>query len=284
MRMTPLRRGLRRAGAGDALARAARHLLPDAVRRALPRPCSGRSATSSTRPTAGAQRLLIFAAINLLVCLPLHWFGLARRETERHAGTARMSQPVRGAGGRRRSKARPAPSPWCCSALIVAASAVVFGAMAVHLVPILEATGLVGGAAVSIASLKGVAQVAGRIWDLTLARKWHPIDVGRVSVALHAALVPRADARRRQLLAGARLHAAVRHLQRPRHHHARRGSAGPVRRQGLRRGAGHSGNALSAAGGRRAGRLRPRRRALRLLRRPRPSCWAPGLFRSSAWR
>ena len=23
----------------------------------------------------------------------------------------------------------------------------------------------------------------GRIWDLTLARKWHPIDVGRVSVA-----------------------------------------------------------------------------------------------------
>ena len=28
-----------------------------------------------------------------------------------------------------------------------------------------------------------MAQVVGRIWDLTLARKWHPIDVGRVSVA-----------------------------------------------------------------------------------------------------
>jgi predicted MFS family arabinose efflux permease len=67
--------------------------------------------------------------------------------------------------------------------LIVAASAVVFGAMAVHLVPVLEATGLAAGAAVFIASLKGVAQVVGRIWDLTLARKWHPIDVGRVSVA-----------------------------------------------------------------------------------------------------
>jgi len=25
--------------------------------------------------------LLIFAAINLLVCLPLHWIGLARRES-----------------------------------------------------------------------------------------------------------------------------------------------------------------------------------------------------------
>jgi hypothetical protein len=67
--------------------------------------------------------------------------------------------------------------------LIVAASAVVFGALAVHLVPLLEAAGLAGAVAVTIASLKGVAQVAGRIWDLTLARKWHPIDVGRVSVA-----------------------------------------------------------------------------------------------------
>jgi predicted MFS family arabinose efflux permease len=50
-------------------------------------------------------------------------------------------------------------------------------------VPILEATGMAAAAAVLLASLKGVAQVAGRIWDLTLARKWHPIDVGRVSIA-----------------------------------------------------------------------------------------------------
>jgi predicted MFS family arabinose efflux permease len=68
--------------------------------------------------------------------------------------------------------------------LIVAASAIVFGAMAAHLVPVLEASGLAAAAAVWIASLKGVAQVAGRIWDLTLARKWHPIDVGRVSIAV----------------------------------------------------------------------------------------------------
>ena len=67
--------------------------------------------------------------------------------------------------------------------LIVAASAVVFGALAVHLVPILEATGLAAASAVLLASLKGVAQVVGRVWDLTLARAWHPIDVGRVSIA-----------------------------------------------------------------------------------------------------
>ena len=59
--------------------------------------------------------LLVFAAINLLVCLPLHWFGLARRETR---GGLRRSQPTPApqAPPIRRSRARPAPSPWCCSA------------------------------------------------------------------------------------------------------------------------------------------------------------------------
>ena len=125
--------------------------------------------------------LLIFAAINLLVCLPLHWLGLARRETEAHAvqvsaaagPAATPEAPLEGAA---RSIAM------VLFGLIVAASALVIGALAVHLVPILEAAGLAGGVAVTIASLKGVAQVAGRIWDLTLVRSWHPIDVGRVSV------------------------------------------------------------------------------------------------------
>jgi predicted MFS family arabinose efflux permease len=126
--------------------------------------------------------LLIFAAINLAACLPLNWLGLARRETAEQAERARVSD----------SAAAPTGAPLEGAArtiamvlfsIIVAASAVVFGAMAVHLVPVLEATGLAAAAAVFIASLKGVAQVVGRIWDLTLARKWHPIDVGRVSVA-----------------------------------------------------------------------------------------------------
>jgi len=125
--------------------------------------------------------LLIFAAINLLVCLPLHWLGLARRETAAHAEQARSSDASAAPTG------PPLEGPargvaMALFSLIVAASAVVFGALAVHLVPILEATGLAAAAAVFIASLKGVAQVVGRIWDLTLARRWHPIDVGRVSV------------------------------------------------------------------------------------------------------
>jgi MFS family permease len=127
--------------------------------------------------------LLIFAAINLVLCLPLHWFGLARRETAAEAeqgksadaATAPMGPPLEGVA---RTIAMVLFS------VIVAASAIVIGALAVHLVPILEATGLAAATAVFVASLKGAAQVAGRIWDLMLARRWHPVDVGRVSIVL----------------------------------------------------------------------------------------------------
>ncbi len=126
--------------------------------------------------------LLIFAAINLLLCLPLHWLGLARCESPEQAEYARAT------GNDTQHSGRPLEGSARTIAMVLfgaigAASAVVFGAMAVHLVPILEATGLGAAAAVFIASLKGVAQVTGRIWDLTLARKWHPLDVGRVSIA-----------------------------------------------------------------------------------------------------
>ena len=104
--------------------------------------------------------LLIFAAINLCVCLPLHWIGLARRENQAQAEVAAATAPASAAA------APPLEGPARMLAmllfgLIVAASAIVFGAMAAHLVPVLEASGLAAVAAVWIASLKGVAQVAG---------------------------------------------------------------------------------------------------------------------------
>jgi predicted MFS family arabinose efflux permease len=127
--------------------------------------------------------LVIFAAINLLLCLPLNWMGLAKRESPLQAQQADAPTAASARG------AAPLEGPARTIAMllfgaIVAASAIVFGAMAAHLVPVLEASGLASATAVWIASLKGVAQVAGRIWDLTFARKWHPIDVGRVAIAV----------------------------------------------------------------------------------------------------
>jgi MFS family permease len=144
--------------------------------------------------------LLVFAVINLLVCLPLHVLGLARRETPKQAEYARATGNAETQHAGRPLEGSTRTLAMVLFGAVAGASAVVIGALAVHLVPILEASRLVlpghlmpvvemlglggAGAAVLIASLKGVAQVGGRIWDLTMARRWHPLDVGRVSVAL----------------------------------------------------------------------------------------------------
>jgi predicted MFS family arabinose efflux permease len=126
--------------------------------------------------------LLVFAAVNLAICLPLHWVGLARRESADEAASAATPDP----------KAAPADPPLEGAArtigmvlfgLIGAASATVFGAMAVHLVPVLEATGLTLATAVFLASLKGFAQVAGRVWEIVLGRNLKPVNLGRISIA-----------------------------------------------------------------------------------------------------
>jgi MFS family permease len=127
--------------------------------------------------------LLIYAALNLLVCLPLHWYGLSRRE----AATATE------AGDSKASPAKPADPPLegtgrvigiALFAGIMSINSFVFGALSIHLVPVLEATGLAAAAAVWLASLKGVAQVGGRIVEMTWWRNLHPLSVARIALSL----------------------------------------------------------------------------------------------------
>lgn len=126
--------------------------------------------------------LIVFALINICLTLPLTLFALRWREE------APATAAADAAGTQAGSAAQPLEGPARLVAMtlfgiIVALSAVVFGAMAVHLVPVLEASGLAAATAVFLASLKGFAQVGGRIWDLAFARNWHALDVGRVSIA-----------------------------------------------------------------------------------------------------
>jgi hypothetical protein len=69
-------------------------------------------------------------------------------------------------------------------ATVMSSNAFVFGALAVHLPGILQSTGLAAAAAVSLAAIKGVAQVGGRIWEIVFARNMVPVDVGRIAVGL----------------------------------------------------------------------------------------------------
>jgi MFS family permease len=127
------------------------------------------------------QTLVLFALINLVVCLPLHWLGLARRETAEAAaptGTAAAAADGPPLEGRTRSIAI------VLFALIMSLNGFVFGVISVQLVPLLEAAGLATAAAVWVASMKGVAQFGGRVVEILFARNLRAITVGRIAVGV----------------------------------------------------------------------------------------------------
>jgi Major Facilitator Superfamily len=105
------------------------------------------------------QTFVLFALINLVVCLPLHWWGLARRETDVHAAS---------------------PTGAAAASL----NGFVFGVISVQLVPLLEAAGLATAAAVWVASLKGVAQFGGRVVEIVFGRNLRAITVGRIAIGI----------------------------------------------------------------------------------------------------
>ncbi len=129
------------------------------------------------------QTLVLFALINLVVCLPLHWFGLARRE----AAEGALAAPTRPAAaspdgppleGHARSVAV------VLFALIMSLNGFVFGVVSVQLVPLLEAAGLATALAVWVASLKGVAQFGGRVVEMVFGRNLRAITVGRIAIGV----------------------------------------------------------------------------------------------------
>lgn len=127
--------------------------------------------------------LVIFALVNLVCTLPLILFALSWREEAATSDAVPSGEATGSATAAPPLEGTARLIAMVLFGIIVALSAVVFGAMAVHLVPVLEASGLAAALAVFIASLKGLAQVVGRVWDLVVARHWHALDVGRVSIA-----------------------------------------------------------------------------------------------------
>jgi MFS family permease len=128
------------------------------------------------------QTLVLFAAINLAVCLPLNWFGLARREAARaHAapeGPDAADHNGPPLAGRMRTVAIG------LFALVMSLNGFVFGVVTVQLVPLLEAAGLATAAAVWVASMKGFAQFAGRVVEIFFGRNLRAITVARIAIGV----------------------------------------------------------------------------------------------------
>ena len=127
------------------------------------------------------QTLVLFAAINLVICLPLHWFGLARRQPA-EAPTAPTVAPVTPDGPPLEGHARSVAI--ALFAAIMSLNGFVFGVISVQLVPMLEAASLATATAVWVASMKGVAQFAGRVVEIAFARNLRSITVGRIAVGV----------------------------------------------------------------------------------------------------
>jgi MFS family permease len=126
--------------------------------------------------------LVLFALINLAICLPLHWFGLARRERAGHGPTPGATPAASPEDPPLEGRARSVAI--VLFALIMSLNGFVFGVVSVQLVPLLEAAGLATAVAVWVASLKGVAQFGGRVVEIVFARNLRAITVGRIAVAV----------------------------------------------------------------------------------------------------
>lgn len=122
-----------------------------------------------------------FAAINLLVCLPLNWIGLAHQEAPDRPRIADHKHPDADATPLEGEHRRIAM--WLY-ALVMSLNAFVFGVVSVQLVPLLEGTGLAVGVAVWIASLKGFAQFGGRLVEIIFGRNLRAISVARIAIGI----------------------------------------------------------------------------------------------------
>ena len=127
------------------------------------------------------QTLVLFAIINLVVCLPLIRIGLARREASGGAEVAAAAAPERSKEGPV-LEGRLRTVGIALFALIMSLNGFVFGVVTVQLVPLLEAAGLTLGAAVWVASLKGFAQFGGRVVEIFFARNLRAITVARLAI------------------------------------------------------------------------------------------------------
>ena len=128
------------------------------------------------------QTLMIFAAINLVICLPLCWLGLARHEFS-DQGTP-VSDVKPGPPSEPPLKGRLRSVAIALFALIMSLNGLVFGVVTVQLVPLLGAAGLTTAAAVWIASTKGFAQFGGRIIEIFFGRNLHVMTVARLAIGV----------------------------------------------------------------------------------------------------
>ncbi|MFZ5674455.1 MAG: arsenite efflux MFS transporter ArsK [Pseudomonadota bacterium] len=120
---------------------------------------------------------LIFAALNLLVCLPLHAW-LARGLARSRAGITTGAEAVAG-----RLSAARRPAGFALMILAFSLQSFVASAVLIHMVPMLSELGLTATAAI-IATFFGPSQVASRLINMAFGRNLSPVILATIAAAL----------------------------------------------------------------------------------------------------
>jgi MFS family permease len=117
---------------------------------------------------------LAWAALHVLLGLPLNWFGLPRTAAVQIAAHANAAKPH-----------IPIDRTMVLLAAAFAAAWTVTGAMAAHLPRILEAMGATSAQAIAAGALIGPSQVAARIAEAGFLKRFHPLVSGRIACLTH---------------------------------------------------------------------------------------------------
>jgi MFS family permease len=115
---------------------------------------------------------LVYAALMLLVCTPLHWTTLARRPVEKSAA---------------KTTAEPAPIDrprFVLLAMSFAANGFFTWGFALTIIILFEASGLDHASALAAAAFIGIAQWAGRMIDFLGGERWSGFVTGLAASAL----------------------------------------------------------------------------------------------------
>jgi Major Facilitator Superfamily len=126
--------------------------------------------------------LIAFAAINLAICLPLNWLGLARRDPPEDTAIPAKTPTPSSDGPVLEGRMRVIGI--FLFALIMSLNGFVFGIISIQLVPLLEAAGLAGATAVWVASLKGHGQFAGRLVEICFGRNLKAMTIARIAIGV----------------------------------------------------------------------------------------------------
>ncbi|MBI1775903.1 MAG: MFS transporter [Proteobacteria bacterium] len=124
--------------------------------------------------------LVIFAALNLMVCLPLHLWCLPARKPR--ATKAASPGSTNGDSGRLEGTLRRLAM--VAFTLAFALMTYVNSALSAHIIDTLVAMGLSGKEAVSVASLRGFGQVGARVSEFLFAAGLDPVWLAIIAVGL----------------------------------------------------------------------------------------------------